>query len=195
MHARPIHRSLIAALGVTAACAPRTTSTASQLATRDAVVTGSLAPSRSFALDAGVSRVRVVMEARDSIAWVFETSPPGCATPSISPDRLTTDHRDGHCSTTWDIHMPPIEDTRLRVSVGDIDVTAPADRAVQLHSNVGHVRLRLDGRELRHDRSPGSGDNLELGDLGTLPRLEARAGVGSVRAELRAVAQSSSPPR
>jgi hypothetical protein len=49
--------------------------------------------------------------------------------------------------------------------------------------NVGSVQFRLDGRELRHAKSPGAGDQLRLGDLDALPRLDVSTGVGSIRAD------------
>ena len=49
--------------------------------------------------------------------------------------------------------------------------------------NVGSVQFRLDGRELRHGKSPGAGDQLRLGDLDALPRLDVSTGVGSIRAD------------
>jgi len=79
---------------------------------------------------------------------------------------------------------------RVRVAVGDVAVVAPADRAIRLKAEVGSVRLMLDGRELQHGKSPGSGDDLRVGDLGALPRLDVRTGVGSIRAELKTVAGS-----
>ena len=145
---------------------------------------GLLPPGNALTLDAGVSDVRVVVESRDSVSWSFETRPSGCATALIEPGRLSIGRRDEHCSTKWDVRVPIIDDVRVNVSVGDIDVSAPADRAIRLRANVGSVRLRIDGRELRHPGAPGSGDHLDLGDVSTLPRIDARTGVGSVRAEL-----------
>ena len=146
--------------------------------------TGVLPANNALTLDAGVSDVRIVVEARDSVAWSFDTRPAGCATAVVEPSRLSIGRRDNHCSTRWDVRVPIIDDVRINVSVGDIDVSAPADRAIRLRSNVGSVRLRLDGRELHHAGAPGSGDHLDLGDVSTLPRVDARTGVGSVRAEL-----------
>ena len=147
-------------------------------------VAGAIPAHNALTLDAGVSDVRIVVEARDSVSWSFDTSPAGCATAVAEPGRLSIGHRDNHCSTKWDVRVPIIDDVRINVSVGDIDVSAPADRAIRLRSNVGSVRLRLDGRELHHAGAPGSGDHLDLGDVSTLPRVDARTGVGSVRAEL-----------
>ena len=145
---------------------------------------GRLPAGNALTLDAGVSDVRVVVESRDSVSWSFETRPAGCAAAVAEPGRLSIGRRAEHCSTTWDVRIPIIDDVRVNVSVGDIDVSAPADRAIRLRSNVGSVRLRIDGRELRHPGAPGSGDHLDLGDMSTLPRVDARTGVGSVRAEL-----------
>jgi hypothetical protein len=145
---------------------------------------GQLPPGNALTLDAGVSDVRVVVESRDSVSWSFETRPSGCAEALIESGRLSIGRRDNHCSTKWDVRVPIIDDVRVNVSVGDIDVSAPADRAIRLRSNVGSVRLRIDGRELHHPGAPGSGDHLDLGDVATLPRIDARTGVGSVRAEL-----------
>ena len=89
--------------------------------------------------------------------------------------------------------MPLIADVRLTVSVGDIHVSAPADRALRLRTGVGTVGLSLDGRALLHPGAPGSGDHLDLGDPSTLPRLDARTGVGDVRVDLH-TATSARPP-
>jgi hypothetical protein len=168
-----------------AACAFHAPSTTppTAAATRS-LASGMLRATNALTLDAGVSDVRVVIEPRDSVSWSFDTRPPGCATAVVEPGRLSIGHRDNQCSTTWDVRVPIIDDVRIDVSVGDIDVSAPADRAIRLRSNVGSVRLRLDGRELHHAGAPGSGDHLDLGDVSTLPRVDARTGVGSVRAEL-----------
>jgi hypothetical protein len=152
-----------------------------------ASATGLLPATGALTIDVGVSRVRLVVEHRDSIFWSLETKPAGCAVAEASPNRIALARRDQHCATSWNIRIPAIDDVQVRASVGDIDVSAPADRALRLHAGVGSVRLRFDDRELRHAGSPGSGDHLDLGDLGTLPRLDVRTGVGSVRAELRTV--------
>jgi hypothetical protein len=131
-------------------------------------VAGVVPANNALTLDAGVSDVRVVVEARDSVSWSFDARPAGCATAVAEPGRLSIGHRDNHCSTKWDVRVPIIDDVRIDVSVGDIDVSAPADRAIRLRSNVGSVRLRLDGRELHHAGAPGSGDHLDLGDVSTL---------------------------
>ena len=173
----------IAAVAV-AACAFQPPSANPTTAAATGPVAGVLRANNALTLDAGVSDVRVVVEARDSVSWSFDTRPAGCATAIAEPGRLSIGHRDQHCSTKWDVRVPIIDDVRVNVSVGDIDVSAPADRAIRLRSNVGSIRLRLDGRELRHPGAPGSGDHLDLGDVSTLPRIDARTGVGSVRAEL-----------
>jgi len=173
----------IAAVAV-AACAVHPPSANPATAAATGPAAGVLPANNALTLDAGVSDVRVVVEARDSVSWSFDTRPSGCATAVAEPGRLSIGHRDNHCSTKWDVRVPIIDDVRIDVSVGDIDVSAPADRAIRLRSNVGSVRLRLDGRELHHAGAPGSGDHLDLGDVSTLPRVDARTGVGSVRAEL-----------
>ena len=154
---------------------------------------GSLPAPSTLTIDVGVSDVSLVVEDRDSVTWSVETRPTGCATVAASPERLAFGRRDRDCGARWTIRAPAIDDLHIIASVGDIDVTTPADRAVRLRSGVGSVRLRLDGRELRHDRAPGSGDRLELGDASTRPRLDVRTDVGSVRAELRTVASTGTP--
>jgi hypothetical protein len=145
---------------------------------------------QALSIDVGVSYLRLTMEERDSVAWSLETNPRGCATPAASPGRLEIARRDNHCATRWDVRVPVIDDVRVRVSVGDIDVSAPVDRAVRLHSGVGSVRFRLDGRELRGGKTPGSGESVDLGELGTLPRLDVRTGVGWIHAEMHTVTPS-----
>ena len=159
---------------------------------------GSAPVAGSLVIDVGVSDVRLVMGqpqqivetnlgrrgGRDSISYVFETKPAECATPEVSPGRIGVGRRDRNCSVRWDIHIPRIADVRVRVSVGDVEVVAPVDRAIRLDADVGSVRIRLDGRELQRGKSPGSGDQVRLGDLDTTPRLDVRTGVGSIRAEL-----------
>lgn len=168
-----------------AACAVHAPSASSPTtAATSGPVAGVIPAHNALTLDAGVSDVRIVVEARDSVSWSFDARPAGCATAVAEPGRLSIGRRDQHCSTKWDVRAPIIDDVRVNVSVGDIDVSAPADRAIRLRSNVGSVRLRLDGRELRHPGAPGSGDHLDLGDVSSLPRIDVRTGVGSVRAEL-----------
>ena len=145
---------------------------------------GTLPGGSSFTIDAGVSDVRLSLEARDSVVWAFEAKPPGCATAEATPGRLTVAHHHDNCSARWDVHAPLIADVRVDVSVGDVDVSAPLDRALRLRANVGSVRLRIDNRELHHRGSPGSGDQLELGDMSSVPRLDVRTGVGSVKADM-----------
>jgi hypothetical protein len=81
------------------------------------------------------------------------------------------------------VRAPIAEDVRVRASVGDIDVSAPVDRSIRLHSSVGSVRFRLDGRELRGGKTPGSGEAFDYGDLSVLPRLDVRTNVGWIHAE------------
>ena len=74
---------------VSAACAfhaPSTNPTTTAATTGPA---GGLLPANhSLTLDAGVSDVRVVVEARDSVSWSFDTRPAGCATAVAEPGRL-----------------------------------------------------------------------------------------------------------
>src|SRR5215207_6466186 len=89
---------------------------------------GTLPAVGSLTLDAGVSHVRLIVEARDSVDWVFEAKPAGCATADASPGRLAIARRDQHCSVRWDVRAPLIADVRVNVSVGDIDAITPFDR-------------------------------------------------------------------
>jgi hypothetical protein len=155
--------------------------------------TGRLPASSTLTIDVGASDVSVVVDGRDSVTWTVETRPAGCATVAASPERLAFERRERKCGARWTVRVPAIDDLHVIASVGDIDVTAPADRAIRLRSGVGSVRLRLDGRELRHGGSPGSGDRLELGDVSSRPRLDARTDVGSVRVELRTVTNAAVP--
>jgi len=162
-------------------------------------VLGTAPVTGALVIDVGVSDVRLLMDEpqtvlvdnlgrhdlRDSVAYAFEPKPPGCAEPDVSPGRIGVRNRANHCSVRWVIRIPRIDDVRVRVSVGDIELVAPVDRAIRLDVGVGSVHFLLDGRELQHDKAPGSGDQLRFGDLNTLPRLEARTGVGSIRAELK----------
>jgi hypothetical protein len=81
--------------------------------------------------------------------------------------------------------MPAVADIRVRTSVGNIMITAPAGRAVRLRSDVGDVKLRLDGQDMKYNNAPGSGDRVELGDMRSPPRIDAHTSVGKVTAELR----------
>ena len=147
---------------------------------------GVLTPGGTLILDAGVSDVTVHLGAgRDSVHWSLRTNPQGCARPDVLPSRLGIKDRARHCSTKWEISGAAIADVSVDVSVGNITLSAPSDRAVKLHAGVGDIKLRLDGRELRHSGAPGSGDELELGDANTQPRLVARTGVGSITLDLR----------
>ena len=185
-----------------AAC--RHTQGAMPIATANAPVTlGTAAVTGSLDIDVGVSDVRLLMDQpqavvistvesrdlRDSVAYAFETKPPGCAEPSVSPGRIGVGRRDRDCYVRWEIRIPRIDQVRVRVSVGDVELVAPADRAIRLHSGVGSVKFRLDGRELRHGKSPGAGDDLRLGDLDTLPRLDVSTDVGSIRADFNTSTQ------
>lgn len=185
------HAALITT-GITA-CHPRGARAISNAPTP--LATGTAPATSALVIDVGVSDVQLRMGVRDSVmiagrdsndsvAYALETQPAGCATADVSPGRIAIARRDQHCFTRWDIRLPRTADVRVRVSVGDVDVTAPIDRAIRLHSDVGSVRLRVDGRQLHHAGSPGSGDELRIGDLATLPRLDVSVGVGSVRAEM-----------
>jgi hypothetical protein len=161
-------------------------------------VLGTAPVTNALIIDVGVSDVRLLMDQpqpimvsnlgtrdlRDSIMYSFEAKPPGCAEPDVSHGRIAVRNRARDCAVRWEISIPRIPDVRIRVSVGRIELVAPSDRAISLDANVGTVKLQLDGRELDHARSPGAGDRLRLGDLNTLPRLDARTGVGSIHAEL-----------
>jgi hypothetical protein len=183
------HRSVWLVVGTMglAGCAGHTPPASVSSSGASAAATGVLPATHALSIDVGVSYLRLTMEDRDSIAWSLETKPRGCASSEVSPGRIEIGRRDRHCSTRWDIRIPVIEDVRVRASVGDIDVFGTVDRAIRLDSGVGSVRLRLDGRELRSGKSPGSGDEVRLGDLTTLPRLDVHTGVGWVHAEMRTV--------
>ena len=176
---------LIGAVFSLAACAGHTPSPDRSGGVASSPEGGTLPAGHALSIDAGVSYLRLTMEERDSVAWSLETKPQGCATARATPGRLEIDGRDQHCATRWDVRVPIIEDVRARVSVGDIDVSAPIDRAIRIHSGVGSVRFRLDGRELRGGKTPGSGDEFKYGDLDTQPRLDVSTGVGWVHAETR----------
>ncbi|MGH7677730.1 MAG: hypothetical protein ACRENU_04635 [Gemmatimonadaceae bacterium] len=175
---KPIRASfslLVAACSVSTAPRPETVSSA-----------GVLRAEQSLALDAGVSDVTFHVGAeRDSVRWTLRTDPAGCARADVTSFRLGITNRARKCATTWVVSAPAIADVSVRVSVGNITLDAPADRAIQLDAGVGNLKLRLDGRELRHSGAPGSGDELELGDPSTLPRLIARTSVGSITLDLR----------
>jgi len=183
-----LHLLPLAALGLTACAGRSAARSAGPIGPSTSA--GALLAGTALTIDVGVSNVRLVIEHRDSVTWSVKTTPNGCATVAASPERLGFARRDRDCAATWDIRVPSIDDVQVIVSVGDVDVSAPIDRAIRLRSGVGSVRLRLDGRELRHAGAPGSGDRLELGDLDTRPRLDVRVNVGAVRAELRTVAPS-----
>ena len=180
-------------LGVAGCSVHQPASTRPQsIATPPAAAAGTLTAGNALLLDAGVSDVRLVLEPRDSISWSLETQPAGCAAVDARPGSLTISHRRQHCSAKWDVRVPLIDDVRVNVSVGDIDVTAPADRAFGLRAGVGSVRLSLDGRALRHAGAPGAGDHLDLGDVSMPPRLDARTGVGDVSADLHTATSARS---
>lgn len=167
---------------------------------RTPLAMGTVPVTRSLEIDVGASDLRLVVgerqpiiesrvmsrEVRDSVIYALETTPPECATPDVSPGRIAEKRRDKHCRARWTIQTPRIDDVRARVSVGDVDVVAPLDRAIRLRADVGSVQVTLDGRALQHGKSPGSGDEWRLGDLATRPRLDVKTDVGSIRAELKA---------
>src|SRR3954470_7806258 len=74
---------------------------------------GTLPGGSSFTIDAGVSDVRLSLEARDSVVWVFEAKPPGCATAEATPGRLSVARHRDNCSARWDVHAPLIADVRV----------------------------------------------------------------------------------
>ena len=172
---------------------------------RTPLALGTAPATSSLVIEVGASDVRLVMgepqpivvsgtmsrDLRDSVIYALETKPPECAKPDVSPGRVAEKQRQKHCQVHWTIQSPRITDVRVRVSVGDVELVAPADRAVRLQSEVGSVRVRLDGRELQSGKSPGSGDQWRLGDLDTTPRLDVKTGVGSIHADLK----TQSPPR
>ena len=150
-----------------------------------ATASGAVAADATVSLDAGVADVRLTVGgAGDSVRWSLTTDPPGCARADISGSRIRAADRARTCSMRWEMTAPGHADLEVSADVGDIDVTAPADRSIRLKSGVGSVRLRLDDRELRHDGAPGSGDELSLGSMDMRPRIDARTGVGSVSAML-----------
>ena len=170
---------------------PRTLAAPNQLGTTPAT--------RELVVDGGVSDVRIFIrepegiiqsplgtrDARDSVEFQFTTDPTGCAEADVRPGHLGIAHRARRCSVKWVIRVPPrVADVRVRVSVGDVEINAPSDRSVRLHSGVGSVQLTIDGRRLEHSKSPGAGDEIRLGDRSALPRVDVSTGVGSVRAEL-----------
>jgi hypothetical protein len=171
---------------------------------RTPFVLGTVPVTGSLIIDVGVSDVRVVMgepqpvmvsnvgtrDLRDSIVYALETTPAECVRPDVSPGRIAERRRTKNCHARWTISIPRVADVRVRASVGDVELVAPADRAIRLQAEVGSVRLMLDGRELQRDKSPGSGDDWRVGDLKTLPRLDVRTGVGSIRADLKTTSPS-----
>ena len=158
----------------------------------------------SLVIDVGVSDVRLIMDEpqpvmvsnlgsrdlRDSVSYALETTPAECVKPDVSPGRIAEKHRAKHCDARWTIYTPRIGDVRARASVGDVELVVPADRAIRMHAEVGSVHVRLDGRLLQNGKSPGAGEQWQLGDLNTLPRLDVRTGVGSLRAELKTTGQA-----
>ena len=147
---------------------------------------GAFVGASPFSMDLGVADVRLrIGEQRDSVRWSMYTSPPGCAIADPSRNEIKARDRKRRCAVEWEISLPAFEDVKVDVSVGDIDVVAPSDRAVQMLTDVGSIRVRLDERLLQHDNAPGSGDRWNIGDLATKPRLVAKVDVGAIRLDLR----------
>ncbi len=147
---------------------------------------GAFVGASPFTLDLSVADVRVrIGEQRDSVRWSLYTSPPGCAIADPSRHKLEAKDRQRKCAVEWEVSLPAFEDVKVDVSVGDIDVIAPSDRAVQMRTDVGAIRVRLDERLLQHDNAPGSGDRWDIGNVASMPRVVARVNVGAIRLDLR----------
>ena len=152
---------------------------------------GTFTPSSPFKLDVDVSDVRIVIaDTVKTARWAISTSPEGCALASVSEHEIRNAERKNKCYVEWTVALPALDDVTIDVSVGDIDVIAPSDRAVQLRTSVGEVRVRLDHRLVQHDNAPGSGDRWTIGDMASRPRLNAKVDVGAVRLELRTAAKA-----
>ena len=154
----------------------------------------SLSPTKSgafvgaspFSLDLSVADVKLrIGEPGDSVRWSMYTHPPGCAVADPSRHEIKAKDRRNRCAVEWEISLPAFDDVKVDVSVGDIDVVAPSDRAVQMRTDVGAIRVRLDDRLLAHDNAPGAGDRWDIGNVATRPRLVAKVGVGAIRLDLK----------
>ncbi len=146
---------------------------------------GTVAGGTRLALHAGVGnvRVRVVLSA-DSVQWTVRSEPAGCVTVATTSDVLLATPHGRRCRGDWDVTMPETADLDVQTSVGDIAIDSPGGRSARLVSGVGTVSLRIDGREVRHSASAGSGDEIELGDVSAAPRVRASSGVGRVSVAL-----------
>lgn len=173
----------IALLACACASSPKTTAPAAVLSpeTRGAFVGAS-----PFTMDLSVADVRLrIGEKSDSVRWSMYTTPAGCAVAAPSRNEIKTKDRARRCRVEWEISIPSFEDVTVDVSVGDVDVVAPSDRAVQLRTSVGDIRIRLDDRLLHHENAPGSGDRWNIGEITARPRLVAKVDVGAIRLDLK----------
>lgn len=147
---------------------------------------GAFVGASPFSMNLDVADVRLrIGEQRDSVRWSMYASPPGCAIANPSRHEIKTKDRKRRCAVEWEISLPAFEDVKVDVSVGDIDVIAPSDRSVQMRTDVGAIRVRLDERLLQHDNAPGSGDRWDIGNVASTPRLVARVNVGAIRLDLK----------
>jgi hypothetical protein len=187
-------RRILPAIGLLlCACAssPKSTAPAAALAP---TTSGAFVGSSPFKLDLSVADVKLrVGEAGDSVRWSMYTHPAGCAVAAPSRHELKAKDRRNRCAVEWEVSMPAFEDVTVDVSVGDIDVVAPSDRAVQLRTDVGAIRVRLDDRLLQHDNTPGAGDRWNIGNVGAVPRLVAKVDVGAIRLDLKTTGAAKSP--
>jgi hypothetical protein len=158
------------------------------------ITSGAFVGSSPFKLDLSVADLKLrVGEAGDSVRWSMYTHPAGCAIAAPSRHEIKAKDRRNRCAVEWEISIPAFEDVKVDVSVGDIDVIAPSDRAVQLRTDVGAIRVRLDDRLLQHDNAPGSGDRWNIGNVLATPRLVAKVDVGAIRVDLKTSTAGKSP--
>ena len=125
-----------------------------------------------------------VHDTRDSVSYIFETTPANCAEVDVRRGRLGIKHRRKECKTRWAIVIPRLLDVRVITSNGNVEIVTPSSYSVRLRSGNGTVTMFLDDVEVKHVDEGGDGDAMQLGDMKTLPRLDVRTGTGSVRAEL-----------
>ena len=176
-------RAAIALVLYACASSPASTNPSPSL---DPTTSGALMGSSPFTLDLGVADVRLrIGEQRDSVRWSMYTHPAGCAVAAPSRHEIKAKDRRNRCAVEWEISIPAFEDVKVDVAVGDIDLVAPSDRAVQLRTDVGAIRVRLDDRLLQHDNAPGAGDRWNIGDVLATPRLVAKVDVGAIRLDLK----------
>lgn len=150
------------------------------------MTSGAFVGAAPFRLDLGVADVRVrVGEDPDSVRWTMYTNPPGCAVADVGRNHLKAADRQRKCSVEWEVSMPALDDVTVEVSVGDIDLIAPSNRAADMRTSVGNIRVRLDERLLQHDNAPGSGDRWTIGEMSSRPRLVAKSSVGDIRLDLK----------